>query len=213
MATFNDIVTRVVNKYKGPSSSSTTFVTQVELAVNDAIEFYQREHFWFSESTASVTLTAGDPEVTTASGFPTDFWYLHPSSGLTVVQSQSRYPLTKVSVVDYDYRNTQGTGRPEVYRELANTIQVYPYPNQAYTVEFRYIKKYVSLSGTQTNNFTIYAPQLIEARALSMLFLGQGQDGTEMRVYWAQEEERNLDALRFTSYQRIATGELEIDCL
>lgn len=209
MATFAELLTRVVNKYKG--SSGTAFTTQASEALNDAIQYYQREHFWFTEGTASVTLTSGDPEVTTATGFPTDFWYLHPDGGMAIVQSQCRFAVEKASVAEYDYWNSEGTGRPCLYRELANKIQVYPYPNEAYTLEFRYIKKYASISGSTENDFTTYAPQLIEARALSMLFLSEGHDGTELHKFWESQEMNHLNALRLTNNQRVATGNLTID--
>jgi hypothetical protein len=209
MATFAELVTRVVNKYKG--SSGTSFTTQAEQAINDAIEYYQTEHFWFTEGTASVTLSVGDPDVSSASGFPTDFWYVHSDGGLAVVQSNSRFDVTKVSVSEYDAMNTEGTGRPRYYRDLGNTIEVYPYPDQAYTLEFRYIKKYTALSGSSTNDFTTFAPQLIEARALAMLFLSEGQDGAEPRTSWQGVETQQLMAMRLASNQRLATGNLQTD--
>lgn len=209
MATFAALTTRVVNKYKG--SSGATFTTQAEDAINDAIEFFQNEQFWFSEGTEDVTLTEDDPEITTATGFPSDFWYLHPDGGLAIVQSNRRFLVEKRSVSEYDKENSEGTGRPRIYRELGNTIQVYPYPNDAYTLEVRYIKKYVALSGSQTNDFTVYAPQLIEARALSMLFLGQGHDGEKMHKFWENKEQQYLGALRSTTQKRVGTGNLALN--
>lgn len=209
MATFSELASRVVAKYKG--STGTTFTTQAGDAINDAIEYYQREHFWFSEGVASVTLTVGSNEVSTASGFPTDYWYINPNGGMALVQSNQRFVLEKISIGEYDENNNQGTGRPTVFREIGQTMQVYPYPDQAYVVEFRYIKKYTALTGSQSNDFTVYAPQLLEARALSMLFLAQGQDETGMRNFWQEEERNQLMSLKRTSNARMATGNLETD--
>jgi hypothetical protein len=206
MATFDEIVTRVINKYKG--STGADFTTQARNAVNDAIEFYQTEQFWFTEGEATITLTVGDPEISTASGFPTDYWYLRPEGGIVIIQSQTRYPLRKAKAHEYDLFNTQGNGRPYIYRELALGIQVYYYPDQAYTMKFRYVKKYSALSSGGTNDFTAYAPQLIEARALSMLFLSQGHDGQTLHKSWENQELRFLQALREVTRQRLTNGEI-----
>lgn len=209
MATFSELTARVVTGYKG--STGSTFTTQAGDAINDAIEYYQREHFWFSEGVASVTLTAGNPEVSTASGFPTDYWYINPDGGFVLIQANQRFVLDKVSIGQYDEENNQGTGRPYMFREIGQTMQVYPYPDQAYVVEFRYIKKYTALTGSQSNDFTVYAPQLLVTRALSQLFLSAGQDETGMRDYWKQEEQNQLMSLKRTSNARLATGNLETD--
>ncbi len=210
MSTWGELKTRVQNKYKG--STGATMLTQIGAAINDAVEYYQREQMWFSEGTASVTLTAGNPEVTTATGFPADFWYLHPDSGLAVVHSQTRYVLDKASVSQYDNWNLQGNGRPFIYRELAGGIQVYYYPDQAYMVEFRYIKKYPALtSENSTNDWLTNVPQLIEARALSMLFLSEGHDGQTMKNFWETEESKQFNSLRLSNHQRVATGNLALD--
>lgn len=206
MTAFDALTTRVVNKYKG--SSGAAFTTQAGQAINDAIEYYQSEHFWFTEGTANITLAIGSPELTTATGFPTDFWYLHPDGGLAIVQSQQRFKVEKAKVSQYDYWNNQGTGRPDIYRELAGGIQVYPYPDQAYALEFRYVKKYAVLTGANSNDYTLNAPQLIEARALSMLFLSEGHDGADMYTTWAGVEGELLTAMRLTNTKRVGTGNL-----
>jgi len=76
----------------------------------------------------------------------------------------------------------------------------------------RYIKEYIALSGdSDTNAFTLNAPELIEARALSTLFLTEGHDGREMRQFWKQEETDQFDAMKLITYQRTGTGNLDTE--
>lgn len=207
MATFGQLTTRVVNKYKGSSGAS--FTTQAQAAINDAIEYYRREPFWFTQGTFSLTLVADEPNISSNPSWPTDFWYLLENGGLAVVQSRQRFPVRKARVEEYDLWNVEASGRPFIYRDLAGNIEVYYYPNQAYTLEGRYAKKYDALTADGAeNDFTVNAAQLIEARALSMLFLSEGHDGETMKVFWENEENKQLASLRLTNNQRVATGNL-----
>jgi len=207
MATFSAIRTKVVDRYKG--SKGSTFTTTAGEAINEAVAFYADKHWWFTEGTATVTLAEDAFELTTQVGFPTDFGYMVPEAGIAVVQSQNRYVLRQVTPEEYDRINTEGTGRPYMYRELGNAIQVYPYADRSYTVEFRYIKTYADLSGDgDSNDFTNYAPNLIIARAMNLLLLGQGQDTGVLTTRWEREEEKQLRMLRRINSQRLATGDL-----
>lgn len=209
MATFSEIVQRVITKYKGSNASA--FTTQAEYAVNDAIDFYKNYEFWFTQGLASVTLTASDPDLTSASGFPTDYNYIHPSGGIAIVDSQNRYTLKRISIEEYNAINTQATGRPYAYSEFDEVINVYFYPQQAYVAEFRYVKKYTELSGSESNDFTNNAYRLLEAHALQRLFLSEGHDGTDMRKFWQEEEQRQLFTLLETNRMKTTTGELATD--
>lgn len=181
-------------------------------AINDAIEYYQREELWFREATASFNLVVGDSNLSSHASFPTDFWFLRGDAPIIVTQSNINYPLEKLIVSDYDQMDNSNSGRPRFYRELASAIKVYPIPDYAYACQVRYIKKYNALSSdSDSNDWTIYAPQLIEAHALARLFLSEGHDGNSMHAYWRGQEEDQIRALRVTHNRRVATGNLSIE--
>lgn len=209
MATFGEVKTRVQRKYKG--SQSVSFLAQIENAINDAIEFYQHQPVWFTEATTTLTLDVNDPVLTNNTSFPTDFLYLRGSAPLSITQSNQSYPLCKITASQYDSMNSQGLGRPQYYRELSGLIDVYPYPDQAYSCDVRYIKKYSTLTDdSSTNDWLTYAPQLIEAHALADLFLSEGHDAA-MADYWTRHEADQLNNLLLTSKMRVCTYRLEVE--
>lgn len=210
MANFGTIKTRVLRKYKG--STSVSFTAEVANAINDAIEYYASEPVWFREEDATLTLVANNADLTANAGWPSDFWYLRGDAAINIIQSNSSYPLDKISASAYDLMNKQTLGRPQYYRELSGKVQVYPYPDTTYTCQIRYIKKYADLvNDSDSNDWTIYAPALIEARALSDLFLSEGHD-KEMSDYWRIQEIDALESLRLTSKMRVASGILSLEC-
>lgn len=209
MATLGTLKTRILNKYKGSESSS--FALKVVDAINDAIEFYQHEDFWFREATANITLVTSVSNIRTNGSFPTDYAFLSSGSPIIIKQSTLTYRLERISLKEYDMINQETTGRPEFFNENAGEINLYPIPFEAYPCEIRYIKKYSAMTNdADSNDWTVNAPQLIEAHALSDLFLSQGHDGETMHRFWADKANGYLMALRLQNKRRQATGNLEI---
>lgn len=206
MANLGTLKQRVLRKYKGSTSSA--FEAQAVAAINDAIEYFNREELWFREATATLTLVAGSGDLSGHASFPTDFWFLRGNAPIIVTQSSQNYQLEKLSASEFDDINKGNSGRPRYYRELSGNIEIYPLPDTTYSCQVRYIKQYDDLvSDSDSNDWTVYAPQLIEARALASLYLSEGHDAT-MASYWQNQEEQQARALRVTHNRRVATGNL-----
>lgn len=196
--------------YRGSTSAAAE--TDVIAAINDAVEYYNREELWFREATAVFNLVSGDGDLSGHASFPTDFWFLRGDAPIIISQNGVNYKLCKISASDFDNIDRNSTGRPAYYRELSGNIEIYPLPDATYSCEVRYIKKYNTLSTDgESNDWLVYAPQLIEARALSRLFLTRGHDGDSMHTFWKEQEIEQARALRVTHNRRVATGNLDID--
>lgn len=212
MATFGTIKTRIADRYKGSSGAS--FLATIGTAINEAIEYYSYLDVWFREVTLSLTLTVGDGDLTANAAWPTDFWYFDEDSAVRIYYASKRYAVTKVSPGEFDTSyNDASTGMPRIYREQSGKVELLPLPDQAYTCEIKYIKKYAELTDdANTNDWLVYAPQLIQARALSQLFLGQGHETGGMHDYWKRQEDEQLTELKRVNARRKATGNLQMDC-
>ena len=203
MANFSELKTDISN-YLGESYLD----TQVGDAINRAIRFYQRRRFWFNEESTSITLTASDPVVPS---LPSDFQYEIPDGGLVIVDNQSYYRLRKVGNAEYDANNTQGIGRPTMYRNRDSQLEVYFYPDQAYTLNLYYVKNYTALSADgDSNDFTNNAEELIKNKALAYLYETYRKDA-EKAVYFRQVAKDELDDLLVESNNRTTTGTLVIE--
>jgi hypothetical protein len=210
VATLGTLKQRILSFFRGSTSAAAE--ADVVAAINDAVEYYQREELWFREATASFNLVAGNSNLSSHASFPADFWFLRGDAPIVITQNNMIYPLCKLSVSDFDNISSGSSGRPAYYRELSSTIEIYPLPDSTYNCEIRYIKKYDALSTDgQSNDWLVYAPQLIEARALSRLFLTRGHDGEKMHLFWKEQEIEQARALRVTHNRRVATGNLDME--
>lgn len=203
MATFGSLKTELAQKLDESYLGS-----QIATAINRTIDYYKRDQFWFNTTSTNITLTTGSPTVT----LPSDFLYELDNSGLVINYSQSRYPLQKITALDYDSMNSEATGLPRYYRNNGNSIELYPYPDQSYTLILRYVKDYDELtSDNQSNDWTQF-PRLIVAKTLADLFMDQRKEVERFTAYQAIAEDEYL-RIRKQNAQRIATGTLSTACV
>ncbi|MEK9768610.1 MAG: hypothetical protein VW683_06780 [Betaproteobacteria bacterium] len=205
MPTFSQLKTNIANKIN--DSQVDTFIGD---AINAAIRYYQKQRFWFNEADTTITLTVNNPVVP---NIPTDFQYELPKAGLVIEDSNQFYPLDKRSNYLYDEANVAGIGRPEIYRNRSGSLEVYFYPDQAYTLHLYYIKKYTDLSADgDTNDFTDRAEELISAHALYLLYRDYRRNNEEA-VFYKQVAEDELQRLLTESNARVTTGMITPDGL
>ncbi len=141
--------------------------TQITKAINRAIEHYEKERFFFNESSGTFPTVADQESYGSADSVPTDIVAIDV---LTITESSSNiYPLDKFPFQTLRYLNTSGTTAPGVPYNWAyyqEKFWFYPVPDAAYTMTVYYTKSYAALSGdSDTNDFLDEAEDLIEARA------------------------------------------------
>lgn len=191
MATLADIRTKIAERLQDPSFTSISSAS-VDSVINEALRYYKYHVFWFNESVYTVVLTQGNPVVPS---LPSDFLMELTSGGLTIHYSNLFYPLRKISSDVFDGMNVEAVGIPYVYTYRNKQVEVYFYPNIAYTLTIRYIKDYADLlTGTDTNDFTVYADRMITYNALSRIYAEYKHD-PNMEAYYtarAKDEETNL---------------------
>ena len=182
--------------------------SQIGDLINRSIRYYQKKRFWFNEESTSITLTASDPVVPS---IPSNFQYEIPDGGLVINYSSNRYKLKKVGNSEYDANNTQGTGLPYIYRNRDSSLELYYYPDQAYTLELYYVKSYSALSADgDTNDFTDNAEDLIVNRTLAYVYENFRKD-TEMATYYRALADDEFKELQRVSNTRVSTGEISTE--
>lgn len=190
------MVTYVSKRLIDPTNTAVD-VSDVQQAINDAIAYWKFRRFWFNEVNDSAVLTAQ------SASFPYPDDFLVPSTdddGFNIQYGNVRYPLIKILQQTYDELYlSNGFGLPRWYARLSTSgYQCYPIPDQAYTVNRNYLKDYAALvNPTDTNDFTINAPRLINLWALGNLINELRQDAPMGSYYISatQNEYRNLRVL------------------
>jgi len=202
MATFGELKSRIAAKL-----DESYLTSQIEQTINSVIDFYEDEHFWFNTARPTITLTSGDPIVP----LPTDFLYEVDDGGLTINFSKTRFPIKKVSPLQFDSVNAEGTGIPYIYVVRAGTMEVYFIPDRDYDLEFFYVKSYPDLTlDGESNDWTINADRLIEAKSLSEIFLERRHStgGNSLYETFLGKADQEFQKLVTLSTQRFATGDL-----
>ena len=217
MATFGAMTTYVAKRLIDPAGTAVAS-TDVQDALNEAINYWKFRRFWFNEVSDTATLTAQ------SASFPYPANFLMPvidDDGFNIQYGGVTYPLSKVSMPVYDSLFlTNGYGLPRWYARIGNEeYQCYPIPNLNYTVNRHYLNDYTALvNDADTNDFTTYAARLIELWALGNLVTELRQD-TAMGDYYraaSQNEYKNLRVRtdkengsgRLTIYSQLASGGL-----
>lgn len=141
--------------------------TQIGDAVNRAITHYSSRRFWFNETTGTMSTVASQQSYGTSDSLPSDIAKL---DAVQVTVNGTKYTLTPRTynyIIDVNTSSTSTTGQPCDFAWYQGKIWFYPTPDDVYTVTFSYQKTYSELSAdSDTNDFTTYAEDLIEARAM-----------------------------------------------
>lgn len=201
MATFGELKSYISDDLERPD------ITDARLgrAVNDAIGFFQNERTWFNEALVTLTLTVGNPVVPNV---PSDFLYEIPEEGLVIPYAQISYRLRKLHPAEYDDVSVQSTGLPFGYMNQDKVLSVYYWPDQAYSLSLYYVKGYSALVNSgDTNDWTVNAPDLIQAKATENLYRYKVKD-FERADGLLPDIQRYWGSIRDTTTSKLATGSL-----
>lgn len=137
MATLGGMKTRI-----GDELGRSDLSSQISLAVSSAILFYKSERFWFNEVRNSFSTIVGTERYNEDNAAVTTiFLNMLYDDSATLTQNNTPFPLKKITNAEMDALSNAGQtqGVPDCYSLYANFIQLYPVPNQVWTVHFSYV--------------------------------------------------------------------------
>ena len=151
----------------------TDLTTQINRAIETAIDHWGPERFFFNEKFSSFATVASTQTYSAGNASLTDV--LRVNTMRVNVNSATRIPLTQWTwqqFIDRDIATAQ-TGIPDYYVWYADSLLLYPIPNAAYTAQLTVIMRLpeVSASATDgaTNAWMTSAETLIRQRAKAVV--------------------------------------------
>lgn len=165
MSTFSQMRSKIADDL-----NRSDLTTQINRAINRAINHYKKQRFWFNESTDTFSTVVDQESYGSADGVATDIVEIDEAK--ITISSSVKPTLTKQTfqyIQEMNYGNF--SSQPTDYAIFQNKIWLYPIPNQVWTITLYYQKSYSDLSAdADENDFTTYAEDLIEARATWWLY-------------------------------------------
>lgn len=143
----SDIRTKVRQRIRDTGYDATEITNYLNDAQNDIFNEYRLP---FMEAIQPYTLTIGVADITNGGSLPSNF--VAPIDlTLTSSASEKLLPMRDFREMDYlypDYEDNTGIaqGAPNAWYKYAQTIKVFPEPDQAYTLSLRYYKRPTLLS-------------------------------------------------------------------
>lgn len=195
MATYGEIQDRVNND----CLNRTDLTAETARAIRSAVRHYERQRFWFNESSTALATVSSQSHIARPSAFyridELRFFY----------EASASYALRNVTVSELDEMRAgaQTHGDPTHWAENGELIELFPIPNAVDTVVARGYQQLPVLSlSTDTNAWTSAAEDLVVYHAAKLMWstVLRNQENAQM---FAQLERSALDSLR-------AAGELRI---
>lgn len=177
MASLGDMMNRIADELGGrtdllvPSSGLT--YSPIQLAIQDAVSFWENERFYFNEyRTAGAFSTVVGQEFYTVSDWADIPTILHIDK-LSILISGNRYfmtPRTEQWMEDISI-NPSWSGQPVDYAYYNYQLRFYPIPNGVYPVNVLGTKYFTALSAARdTNPWTNDGEQMIRATAKQFIY-------------------------------------------
>lgn len=175
MGTYSDLQTNIANDL-----TRTDLTSQIQSAVQDAIDFYATSRFYFN-TTRSMTFStvAGQiayPIATTLPGVADVFRFDHlflPLNGTTIFELAYEEP----DEFEWLSGSAPSSGQPMVYTYVDQQIMLWPNPIQVYTIRPHMHYQLLPLvNGTDSNAWTNDGERLIRAQAKLNLYTNVLED-------------------------------------
>lgn len=213
MATFGELQVKASARLKDVNNTAVS-ASDVADVINDAIAQWKLKRFWFNEFEETVTLVQNDPILPALPNgvIPLEIFQ---EDGIVINYAQSRWPVRKISGSEYDDMNVQGRGIPYAFTQRDDEVELYWYPDAAYSAVVRGLKDYTrfATNGTQnnlSNDFTINAPDLILYETLARLF-GEFRQDTKMENYYAARATNQYWNLQRRTRKALKTGRMRVE--
>ncbi|QDP62948.1 MAG: hypothetical protein Unbinned5081contig1002_53 [Prokaryotic dsDNA virus sp.] len=206
MADLDTIRNRVARKIQDPDFTGSLTSAVVTDEINRSIRYYEKYRFNFNEAQSDITLTANTQVVP---NIPSDLSSPLYVNGLMLIDSQVKITLQKLNPTDFFNKDQDQTGRPYWWTYRNGEFLILPTPQEAYTLKFRYLKTYTALStGTDTNDFTDNAEDLILLHTVKNIYAEDKQD-PQSAAYYQSLEDAELKAVRERSNYFNSSGYLD----
>ena len=140
--TLGALVTKVQQRVRDTGYSSTEIKNYINDTQNDIFNEFRLP---FMETTQPFTLTTSVSDITNGDGLP-DNYVQSLDLLLTTDDKESRLVYQDIRAIDFNYPDADdisayAVGVPDTWYNYADTIRVFPVPDDAYTVTLRYYKK------------------------------------------------------------------------
>lgn len=181
--------------------------TQIDKAINRAIYFYQKEPFWFKETSSSFPTVINQEEYVPGVGsVPT---YIAQIDILERTSGNQTITLTQITPSELEAKQSGiAVGLPYEFAWYENSFKLYPIPNQVLTMPIQYTKSYVALvADADTNDWLVYAEDLIENRARGWINARVLKDTDSATMDKAMEAD-SLMALRAINNAKTGQGKV-----
>ena len=203
MATFLEMTTTIADMLNRSDLS-----TQIKDEINNAIGYYYEAfRFWFQEKIGTFATIASQQAYGTADGTPTDINEIdYVKIAYASNWNKELMRVTYQEIENYNIGNY--TGKPEKFAIYQEKFYLWPIPDAAYTVTVAYTQTYSELSAdADTNDFTNYATELIQYRAISAIYENYLFDNNEADRKRVREIEQ-LNRLVRKTEKYISSGQI-----
>lgn len=210
--TFGDMQNRIADEMGGRSdllsNSSGLSLSPIQLAIIDAVQFYENDRFYFNEyRTTGAFSTVNGQEFYTASDWP-DIATIQHIDKLSVLISGNRYfmyPRTEQYMEDISI-NPLVKGQPVDYSYYSERLRFYPIPDNAYPVNVLGTRQFATLSAAGDSNvWTTDAETMIRGEAKFYLYRDTLQDDANAGRAKAAAD-RAYSSLKGQTQMRVATN-------
>lgn len=185
--TYQMMQARVQDEVLGPATN-----THIQNAINDAINTFERETFWFTDiriftavpGSASALVTAPHQEYISWDQYPLLIQMPHIRN-IYVLAFGNRYPLHNRTPqwMDDQSVNPSWTGLPTDWCWQAGAIRLYPIPNGSYPLILAGTLRYAPLVNPgDTNPWLNEAEPLIRTEAKRLLFTNISRDTEQAQL-------------------------------
>lgn len=194
--TFGPLVARIVDETTRPDLEA-----QIRSGINQAVRFYNRQRFWFTDTSTSLVTVAGST------------LYDHGLSRVDSVFLQRPGGGWEVRPSDWDWieRNSDTVyrGEPSDWASIGTQIRLYPTPDRVYALTLKGARELAALSAdTDTNAFLAQAEDLIAARVRARLYATVIREESGDAAVAAAQEQEELRQLMAQGARRGATGQV-----
>lgn len=189
----------------------TDLTSQIQKAIQTAVDKYQRKRFFFNEARSLTFNTVDGQEFYTSSDASDIPNLLMIDNVKLTISGSDKVELERVpySELEHDSSNlTVDEGQPTAYAYYAKQLRLYPIPDAAYAVRVSGVFALSDLSATgDTNAWMTDAEALIRSRAKRELLTHVIRDA-EGAAAMAQAEAEELQSLIQETNARSSTGSI-----
>lgn len=207
MATLSDLKTRVQTELNRDDLAD-DLADSLTLSIQQSIDYYAPQRFWFNEGRTTTTMTIGD-EYT---NLPSDLRFIDK---VFLVVGNVRYRMIVREMTDIEaLYTTPIRGQPTDYAVFGTQIRTWPTANVAYTLIWEYVKDVTALDYNDPNSSNYWTTQgydLITARTKIYLlrdYLSAME--TDPRYQLALDQENSAyNRLKGETNRRLSTGRIK----